>query len=89
MLRTLVTVQEKSKLMNHTTYTSQALFWSSTSGSLLLFFSSYGRAIAEAVNCQPLTADDRVRSRIIPCGIYGGKSGTRTGFSPSSLVFPC
>jgi hypothetical protein len=43
----------------------------------------FGRAVAQAVSRRPLTAEARVR----PCGICGGQSGTRTGFSPTSSVF--
>jgi hypothetical protein len=48
-----------------------------------------GHAMAQAVSRQPLTAESRVRARFNPCGICGEQSGTGTGFSPSSSVFPC
>jgi hypothetical protein len=50
---------------------------------------SKGRAMAQAVSRRPHTSEARVRSRVSPCGICGGQSGTRTGFSPSTSVFPC
>jgi hypothetical protein len=47
-----------------------------------------GRAMAQAVSRRPLTADAQIQSRVSPCGICGGQSGTGTGFSPSTSVFP-
>jgi hypothetical protein len=44
--------------------------------------------MAQVVSRRPLTAEARVRSRVNPCGICGGQSGTGTGFSLSSLVIP-
>jgi hypothetical protein len=48
-----------------------------------------GRAMAQAVSRRSLTAEAWVRSRLSACGICGGQSGTRTGFSPSTSVFSC
>jgi hypothetical protein len=49
----------------------------------------HNRAMAQVVSRRPLTAEARVRARFNPCGISAGQSGTGTGFSPSSSVFPC
>jgi hypothetical protein len=43
----------------------------------------------QVVSRRPLIAKARVRVRVNPCRICGGQSGTGTGFSPSSSVFPC
>jgi hypothetical protein len=48
-----------------------------------------GRAMAQAVSRRPLTAEARVQSRVTPCGICGGQSGTGTDFFPSTSVLPC
>jgi hypothetical protein len=40
--------------------------------------------MAQAVSCRPLTAETRVG----PCGICGGQSGTGTGFFPEYFGFP-
>jgi hypothetical protein len=44
--------------------------------------------MAQAVSHQPYTVEAQVHTRVSPCGICGEQSGTWTGFSPSSLVFP-
>jgi hypothetical protein len=46
-------------------------------------------AMAQVVSRRPLTTEARVRARVNSCVICGGQSGTGTGFSPSSSVFPC
>jgi hypothetical protein len=48
-----------------------------------------GRAMPQAVSRRPVSAEARVRSRVIPCGICGGQSSTETGFPPSTSGFPC
>jgi hypothetical protein len=52
-------------------------------------FSTQGRTMAQVVCRRPLKAKVRIRSQISPCEIYGGHSGTGTGFSPSASIFPC
>jgi hypothetical protein len=41
------------------------------------------------VSCHLVTKGASVRSHGSPCGTCGGQSGTGTGFSSSTLVFPC
>jgi hypothetical protein len=44
--------------------------------------------MAQVVSRRYLTAEARVHVGFSPCGICGGKSGTGTGYSLSSSVFP-
>jgi hypothetical protein len=49
----------------------------------------HGRAVTQAVSRRLLTAEAQVQYLVSPSGICGGQSGTGTGFSPSTSVFPC
>jgi hypothetical protein len=44
--------------------------------------------MAQAVSRRPLNAESRLRDRVSTSANCGGQSGIRTGFSPSSSVFP-
>jgi hypothetical protein len=48
----------------------------------------YGWAKAHAVNRRRIAVGNLVRSLVFSCGIYGGTSGPKTGFSLSISVFP-
>jgi hypothetical protein len=43
--------------------------------------------MVQAVSSRSVTAEARIRDSA--CGTCGGRSGSGTGFSPSSSVFPC
>jgi hypothetical protein len=45
--------------------------------------------MAEVVSCWPVTAEASVQSQASPCGFHSEQSGTETGFSMRTLVFPC
>jgi hypothetical protein len=49
----------------------------------------FGHAMAQVVSRRPSTVEAQVRSRLRPCGICGGHSGTGAGFSPITAVFSC
>jgi hypothetical protein len=46
-----------------------------------------GRAMAQVVSHRSLTAEARVHAKVSPCWICVGKSGTGTGYYPSSSGF--
>jgi hypothetical protein len=55
----------------------------------LFLYPEKGSVMAQAVSRRPPNAEAWIRYRVSPCGICGGQSGTGTGFSPSTSVFPC
>jgi hypothetical protein len=55
----------------------------------LHYITLVGRAMAQVVSHWSLIAEARVRARVNSSGICGRQSGTGTGFSPSSSLFPC
>jgi hypothetical protein len=44
--------------------------------------------MTQAVIRMPVIAKARVKPQVILCGVYGGKSGLRTGISLSASFFP-
>jgi hypothetical protein len=58
-------------------------------GNVDLFSFTRGRAVAHEISRLPLAVEARVRSQFSSCEICGGQSGTETGFSPSTSIFPC
>jgi hypothetical protein len=70
---------------------SQTLYWLSYIGcsKVLVLTINCGRAMAQVVSRRPLIAEARVRPLVNARGICGEQSGTGTGFSPSSSIFPC
>ena len=53
-----------------------------TSMIILVTKDNKGCAMAQAVSRRLLTVEARVRSGVSTCGIWGGQSGTGTGFPP-------
>jgi len=45
--------------------------------------------LTQAIIGGPVTAKNRVRSKVSPCGICGGRSGIEKGVSPSTVVLSC
>jgi hypothetical protein len=43
--------------------------------------------MTQVVSCRRVTAEARVRARVISCGICCGQSGTGVGFSPEFFVY--
>jgi hypothetical protein len=80
-------------LINTTCYWSSCMHvWESKGEMWPIWYrltSVYAHAMAQAVNCWPVTVEARVCAWVSPCGICGGQKGTGTGFSLSYLVFPC
>jgi hypothetical protein len=48
-----------------------------------------GRVMAREVIRRPVTIDARVSPQDTLCVFYGGRSGNRMGFSPSTSLFLC
>jgi hypothetical protein len=79
--RVLYGSENKQRLFPYTASTDW--FFYNREGMCLLRGTTCVFKFAEAVSRQP-----DFESQVSPCAIYGGQSGTETGFPPSSYVSP-
>ena len=42
--------------------------------------------MGQSIIRRPLTADEKIRSQVSPCGMCDGQSDIRSGFAPSNSV---
>jgi hypothetical protein len=85
----LVFLKPSLKTSTDKEYCVWRLYGHSSSVIIVSKLRTSGRVMDQAVSRRSTTAEARVRPHISPFWICGGQSGSGTGFSPSTSVFPC